>query len=131
MTTTPGTAGPARARLRSARAGLRLGAVLLLAALASVWALIALRLYFVPPVGISTTVAALLGVVAVLNAIAYCLAARWVAVRRRWGQFMAIGLLALNVLLGVTAGMTWVEWSVLALNLAALGLLLTTVPRRS
>jgi hypothetical protein len=124
VTTTPGVAGSARARLR-------LGAVLVLAALAAVWAVLAVRLYFLPPAGVSPTVAALLGLLSGLNAVAYGLAGRWVALRRRWGQFVAIALVALNVLLGITAGMTWLEWSVLALNLVALGLLAATVPRRS
>ena len=102
----------------------------LLALLAAVWAFIGLRLYFAPPAGISGTIAALIGLVAVADAVAYALAAWWVATRKRWGHFLAIGLAALNLLLGFTAGMTWLEWSVLAVNLVALAVLLATVPER-
>ncbi len=123
MTREPGGPGSTRARLR-------LVAVALLALLAAVWAFIGLRLYFAPPAGISGTIAALIGLVAVADALAYGLAARWVATRKRWGHFLAIGVVALNLLFGFTAGMTWLEWSVLAINVVVLALLLATVPLR-
>lgn len=104
--------------------------MLVLAVLAAVWAVLGLRLYFLPPAGISGTIAALLGLTAIADAIALALAARWVAVQKRWGHLVAIGLVALNILLGFTAQMTWVEWSMLAANVVALGLLLASVPCR-
>ncbi|MGV8907632.1 MAG: hypothetical protein ACOH1Y_01495 [Propionicimonas sp.] len=121
----PGTGGPG-----SVRARVRLAATVTLALLGIAWAVIGLRLFLFPPAGISTTLAAVIGLLALLDALGYGLAARWVGVQTRWGHIAAIVLVALNLLLGGTAGMTWLEWSVLGVNAVALGLLLACVPRR-
>jgi hypothetical protein len=98
--------------------------------LAAAWAIIGLRLLFLPPEGLAGVLAAAAGLIALADAVGYGLSARWVAVQKRWGQFVAIGLVVVNLLLGFTTDMTWVEWSVLAVNALALGLLLGCLPRR-
>lgn len=103
--------------------------MLVLGVLAAAWAFIGLRLYFAPPAAISATIASLIGLVGLAEALAYGLAARWAAVQKRWGHFFAIALVVVNLLFGFTTGMTWLEWSVVGANLAALALLLATVPR--
>ncbi len=105
--------------------------MLVLGLLATAWAFIGLRLYFAPPASLSTTIASLIGLIGLADAIAYGLAARWVAVQKRWGHLVAVALVVVNLLFGFTAGMSWLEWSVLGVNLVALGLLLATVPRPS
>jgi hypothetical protein len=104
--------------------------VVTLAGLAAAWALIGLRLFLFAPAGLSGSLAAVLGLLGLVNALGYGLAARWVGVQARWGHIVAIVLVGLNLLLGVSAGMTWLEWTVLGVNAVALGLLLACVPRR-
>ena len=101
-----------------------------LAVLAATWGFLGLRLFLFPPAGLSSSLAAILGLLALLNALSNGLAARWVSVQTRRGHIVAILLVALNLLLGVSAGMTWLEWTVLAVNAVAIGLLLACVPRR-
>ncbi len=114
----------------SGRARLRLGVVVLLGVLAALWTVLGLRLFIAPPAGIASSLASLLGLFYLLDALVYGLAARWVALRRRWGHIIAIVVVALNLLLGFTAQMTWLEWTLLLVNVASLALLSVTVPRR-
>ena len=101
-----------------------------LAALAATWGFLGLRLFLFPPAGLSESLAAIFGLLALVNALGNGLAARWVFVQARRGHIVAIVLVALNVLLGFSAEMTWLEWTVLGVNVGALGLLLACVPRR-
>ena len=119
----PGRPGSARARLR-------LGVVVLLALLAALWAVLGLRLLVAPPGGIASSLASVIGLFYLVDALVYGLSARWVALQKRWGHIVAIAVLAINLLLGFTAQMTWLEWTLLAVNLVTLGLLIATVPRR-
>ena len=102
---------------------------MLLAVVGLVWLLVALRLYFAPPPGPDAFASALLAVLAALAATAYVVCARWVAKQVRWGHLVAIGVVALGALLGISAGMSWVDWVVLAANVVALVLLIVSRPR--
>ena len=101
-----------------------------LAALAATWGFLGLRLFLFPPAGLSDSLAAIFGLLALVNALGNGLAARWVFVQARRGHIVAIVLVALNLVLGITAGMTWLEWTVLGVNAVAIGLLLACFPRR-
>jgi len=114
----------------SARARLRLAGVVLLALLAALWVVLGLRLFVAPPAGIASSFASLIGLFYLIDAVAYGLGSRWVAVRKRWGHIVAIVVAGANVLLGFTAQMTWLEWALLVANVVALVLLFLTVPRR-
>lgn len=114
----------------SARARLRLSAVGVLALLGTLWAILGLRLYLAPPPGLASSFASVVGVFYLVDALAYGLAARWVAVRSRWGHIAAIVVVAVNVVLGITAQMDWLEWALLGVTLVTLALLVLTVPRR-
>jgi len=104
--------------------------VVLLALLAVLWAILGVRLYVAPPVGMASSFASVVGLFYLVDALAYGLAARWVAVQKRWGHIVAIVVVAVNVVLGITAQMTWLEWALLGVNVVTLGLLIATVPRR-
>jgi len=119
------TGGPGSARARS-----RLAAVVLFALLAALWTVLGLRLFVAPPAMMTSSFAALVGLFYLVDALAYGLSARWVAVQKRWGHAVAIVVAALNIVLGFTLQMTWPEWALLAANVVALVLLLLTVPRR-
>ena len=110
------------------RGRLRLLSVVLLALIAALFAVVGIRLYFAPPV--DALVGALLGVVAAVSALAYGLSARWVAIQKRWGHITAIVVVALGLILGITANMTLLEWASLAANLIALIALAGSIPRR-
>ncbi len=112
------------------RARLRLAAVVLLTLLALLWAVLGLRLFVAPPAVMASSFASLVGLFYLIDALAYGLGARWVAVQRRWGHIVAIVVAAGNVLLGLTAQMTWLEWALLVANVVALVLLSRTVPPR-
>jgi cytochrome c oxidase subunit IV len=114
----------------SARARLRLATVVLLTLLALLWAVLGLRLFVAPPAMMASSFASLVGLFYLIDALAYGLSARWVAVQKRWGHIVAIAVVAANVVLGVTAHMTWLEWALLAPNVVVLLLLVPTVPRR-
>jgi hypothetical protein len=114
----------------SARARLRLAGVVLFALLAALWTVLGLRLFIAPPAGIASSFASVVGLFYLIDALAYGLAARWVAVQKRWGHIVAIVVAALNVLLGFTSQMTWLEWALLVANVVALVVLFLTVPRR-
>lgn len=114
----------------SARARLRLAGVVLLALLAALWVVLGLRLFVAPPAGMAGSFASLVGLFYLIDALAYGLGARWVALQKRWGHIVAIVVAAANVLLGLAAQMTWLEWALLVANVVALVLLLLTVPRR-
>lgn len=104
--------------------------MVLLALLAALWAILGVRLYVAPPAGMASSFASVVGLFYLIDALAYGLGARWVAVQKRWGHIVAIVVVALNVLLGFTAQMTWLEWALLGVNVVTLGLLIPTVPRR-
>lgn len=104
--------------------------MVLLALLAALWAILSVRLYVAPPVGMASSFASVVGLFYLVDALAYGLAARWVAVQKRWGHIVAIVVVAVNVVLGITAQMTWLEWALLGVNVVTLGLLIATVPRR-
>ena len=114
----------------SARARWRLGVVVLLALLAALWAALGLRLFIAPPAGIAASLASVVGLFYLVDAVVYGLAARWVAVQKRWGHIVAIMVVAINLVLGFTTQMTWLEWTLLGANVATLVLLSVTVPRR-
>ena len=114
----------------SARARLRLAAVVLLALLALLWAVVGLRFFVAPPAGIASSFASVVGLFYLIEALAYGLGARWVAVQKRWGHIVAIVVAAANLLLVLTGRMTWLEWALVGANLVALVFLLLTVPRR-
>jgi hypothetical protein len=114
----------------SKRARLRLGVAVLLAVLAALWAVLGLRLFIAPPTGIASSLASVVGLFSLIDALVYGLAARWVAVQKRWGHIVAIVVVAINLLLGFTAQMTWLEWGLLGANLVTVVLLALTVPRR-
>jgi len=114
----------------SARARLRLAAVVLLGLLAALWAVLGLRMLVAPPAGMLSSFAAVVGMFYLVGALAYGLAARWVGMRKRWGQIIAIVVVALNLVLGFAAQMTWLEWLLVGVNIVALALLLATMPRR-
>ena len=114
----------------TARARLRLAAVVLLALLALWWAVVGLRFFVAPPAGIASSFASVVGLFYLIEALAYGLGARWVAVQKRWGHIVAIVVAAANLLLVLTGRMTWLEWALVGANLVALVFLLLTVPRR-
>ena len=120
----------------SARARLRLAGVVLLALLAALWVVLGLRLFVAPPAGIAGSFASLVGLFYLVDALVYGLAARWVAVQKRWGHIVAIVVARSQPCCSVfTAQMTWLEWALLVANVVALVLLLpvprrVTVPRR-
>lgn len=103
---------------------------MLLALLAALWGVIAVRMFVAPPTGIAASFASTIGLFYGVDALAYGLSARWVAVQKRWGHIVAVVVVALNLLLGFTAQMSWLEWALLAANVVALLLLGLTVPRR-
>lgn len=104
--------------------------MVLLALLGVLWVVLGLRLLIAPPAAIPGAFASLIGLFYLVDALAYGLGARWVAVQKRWGHIVAIVVAAFNVVLGVTAQMAWLEWAVLVANLLALVVLFLTVPRR-
>ena len=104
--------------------------VVLLALLAALWAVLGLRLIIAPPAGIAASLASVVGLFYLVDAVVYGLAARWVAVQKGWGHIVAIVVVAINLVLGFTTQMTWLEWTLLGANLATLVLLSVTVPRR-
>lgn len=114
----------------SGRARWRFLVVVLLVLLAALWAILGLRLFVAPPEGIASSLASVVGLSYLVDALAYGLVARWVAVQKRWGHVVAIVVMAVNLLLGFTAQMAWLEWALLEVNVVALGLLSLTVPRR-
>lgn len=99
--------------------------------LAVLWLLIAIRLYFNPPAGVEPLTAALLAVPAAVNGFGYGLCSWWVSRKLGWGYVVAFALVGLNLVLGVTSGMTWMDWAALGGNLVALVLLLASRPRRT
>ena len=113
----------------TARARLRLAAVVLLALLALLWAVVGLRFFVAPPAGIASSFASVVGLFYLIEALAYGLGARWVAVQKRWGHIVAILVAAANLLLVFAGRMTWLEWALVGANLVALVFLLLTVPR--
>ncbi len=114
----------------STRARLRLAVVVLLALLAGLWTVLGLRLLIAPPAGIASSLASVIGLFYLVDALVYGLAARWVAVQKRWGHVVAIVVVAINLVLGLTAQMTGLEWVLLGVNVVTLGLVIATVPQR-
>lgn len=105
--------------------------MVLLALLAGLWAVLGLRLYVAPPAAMTGSFASLVGLFYLIGALAHALAAWWVAVQKRWGHIVAIVVVALSVVLGLSAQMTWLEWLLVGVNAVALGLLIPTLPPRS
>ncbi|HOC13880.1 MAG TPA: hypothetical protein PLL50_02945 [Propionicimonas sp.] len=113
----------------SLRARARLLAVVLLTMLTVLFAVMGLRLYLAPPVDALS--GSLYGFVALMTALAYGLSARWVAIQRRWGHLVALAVVVLGAVLGLTANMTWLEWAMLGANVLALACLAASIPRKS
>ena len=87
-----------------------------------------LRLYVAPPVNALS--GSLYGFVALLTALAYGVSARWVATQRRWGHLVALVVVVLGAVFGLTANMTWLEWAMLGANVLALACLVASIPRQ-
>ncbi len=113
----------------SRRARLRLIAVVLLGGLTVLYLVFAIRLSFLPAVDPAVT--GILGIAFAVAALGYGLLARAVAKQSRGGHITAVVVTVLGAILAVSAGMEWLDWLVLAANLAAFGVLLGCVPRRS
>jgi cytochrome c oxidase subunit IV len=94
------------------------------------WAVVGLRFFVAPPAGIASSFASVVGLFYLIEALAYGLGARWVAVQKRWGHIVAIVVAAANLLLVFAGRMTWLEWALVGANVVALVFLLLTVPRR-
>ena len=112
----------------SLRARTRLLAVVLLTLLTVLFVVMGLRLYLAPPVDALS--GSLYGFVALVTALAYGLSARWVAVQRRWGHLVALAVVVLGAVFGITANMTWLEWAMLAANVVAFACLAASIPRK-
>lgn len=110
--------------LGSRRARLRLIAVVLLGGLTVLYLVFAIRLSFLP------AVTGILGIAFAVAALGYGLLARAVAKQSRGGHITAVVVTVIGAILAVSAGMEWLDWLVLAANLAAFGVLLGCVPRR-
>jgi hypothetical protein len=108
---------------------LRLIAVVLLGGLTVLYLVFAIRLSFLPAVDAAVT--GILGIAFAVAALGYGLLARVVAKRSRGGHITAVVVTVLGAILAVSAGMEWLDWLVLAANLAAFGVLLGCVPRRA
>ncbi|HRA74633.1 MAG TPA: hypothetical protein PLE12_00190 [Propionicimonas sp.] len=104
-------------------------AVVLLIALAVVWALAALRYYFFPQPWEQPAVAAVLGLGLALNALLLGLGARWVQRWQRLGVGAVLAILAGNLLLSVHAQMTALDVIALGLTVAALALVVSLMVR--
>jgi hypothetical protein len=140
-------ARPAQARLRaaggygravpqapdiagSARARLRLVAVVLLGLITGYLVVNAFGLMLLAETAVGAVYAVWIGVVLLAIGVLYGLSAWWVARRLRWGHIVAIVVTGLGFLLsfGTLAG--WAMWVAALLQLATLLLLVLTVPRR-
>ena len=116
----PDTAGSARARMR-------LAAVLLLIPITAYWGVYAIYLLFLPEGSPGATFAVLIGAICLVFAGVYGLVTWGVAKRRRGLHLVAILVTGLGVL-QVFAGQTWDVWLLAAVNLITLGLLTQTIP---
>ncbi|MCB0911874.1 MAG: hypothetical protein KDB60_09715 [Propionibacteriaceae bacterium] len=113
----------------SLRARLRLVAVVLLGLLTATYLVLAVKLYFFPAV--EAVASGLFGIVLAVIALLYALATRAVLRQSRVGHLLAVVLCVLAVVLGLTPGMTWIDWTVLGVNLVAVAVLLGCVPRKA
>lgn len=121
----PPTAGGAG----SARARLRLGAALLLGLLAATYLVLAVRLALFPEA--SALASGLVALVFALAALVYVLVTRAVVKQSRIGHILAAVVAALGAVFSLSAAMEWPDWVTLVVNLAAFGLLLGCVPRKT
>ena len=113
----------------SPRARLRLAAVVLLGLLTLTYLGLGVRLYFFPAGG--AVASGLVAVVLGLAALTYLLVTRAVIRQSRLGHILAIVVCGVAAVLGVTPGMTWLDWAVLGVNVATAGLLLGCIPRKA
>ncbi len=114
----------------SARARLRLGAVVLLGLLAALYLVLAALLSLTTPSG-SAVAGGLVRVALTAAALTYG-ALAWAVVRQsRAGHIAATVVCALGAVLSLSAAMAWTDWATFAVNLAALAMLLASVPRRA
>ncbi len=113
----------------SLRARLRVVAVALLGLLTVTYLVLGVRLYFFPAG--EAAASGLVGIVMGAVAVAYLLVTRAVVRQSRAGHILAIVVCAAAILLGITPGMTWIDWTALGLNVAAAGALLGCVPRKA
>lgn len=113
----------------SVRARLRLAAVVLLGALALLYAVLAIRLYFFSATNLALN--ALVGVVLAVLAVVYALLTRAVLRRSRVGHLVAVAVCVVAAVLAVVPVMAWPDWLAVGTNAAAAAALLGSVPRRS
>ena len=103
--------------------------MVLLGALTAIYMGLAVRLYFFPPIG--AVVGSLIGLALAGIALVYLLSTRAVLRQSRLAHIVAIVVCALAVLLGVsTPDLTWLEGSVIAVNLSAAVMLGGCLPRK-
>jgi hypothetical protein len=112
----------------SLRARLRLAGVVLLGALALLYAVLAIRLYFFSTANLVLN--SLVGVVLAVLAVVYALLTRAVARRSRVGHLVAVAVCVVAAVLAIVPVMAWPDWLAVVANLAAAGALLGSVPRR-
>lgn len=112
----------------SARARLRLGAVVLLGLLAALYLGLAVLLYLAPT---GTAVGSgLVGVALAAAGLVYGLLARAVVRQSRAGHLTAAVVCAVGAVLSISAAMAWTDWATLGVNVAAFAMLLGCVPRK-
>lgn len=113
----------------SVRARLRLAGVVLLGALALLYAVLAIRLYFFSTANLALN--GIFGVVLALLGVVYALLTRAVVRRSRAGHLVAVAVCVVAAVLAIVPVMAWPDWLALGANLAAAAALLGSVPRRS
>lgn len=109
---------------------MRLVAVVLLGLITGYLLINAFGLMLLPETTAGAVYAVWIGVVLLVIGLLYGLSAWWVARRRRGGHLVAVVVVGLGFLLsfGTLAG--WAMWVAAIVQLAALLLLVLTVPRR-
>lgn len=108
----------------------RLVAVALLVALSGLWLMVGARLYFGPPPGgAGAWLWSLVGLAATLNAASLGLCAWWLWRRVTWAPWAAIVLLAGNVVLVASPGMSLPDWLAVIGAGTALGVVVSLVAR--
>ncbi len=123
MPKAPDTAGSGRARMR-------LVAVVLLGLITGYLVVNAFALMLLPETTVGAAYAVWFGVAVLAIAVFYGLSAWWVARRARRGHIIAIVVAGLGFLLSFGTLPGWLMWAAAILQLAALVLLVLTVPRR-
>jgi hypothetical protein len=118
----PDTAGSARARMR-------LIAVLLLGLVTAYWAVLAVWLLFLPEGMQGATAAVVMGALSLVWAGLNGLATWGVFARRRGLHFVAIVVAALGLLQPASDVTYWLSWLLFTVSLATVALLAATIPR--